>query len=235
MVRLSLAVLGCAPVFRGPAAHICTEHPSYAGVHSHTYTPSIHIHALYPVHVLTSPLPYLYPYCLPLLRHFSPLNAAVKCNSDPRVLRELHALSSGFDCASQAEMEAVLALGEEEGARCVNASEDIVFANPVKSPKQLSYAERAGVGMVTFDNADELRKIKALHPGASVILRICPETDDVARCPMGSKYGCPMDRVPELLRLASALELDVAGVSYHVGSGCYEVGAFGDAVALARG
>ena len=165
----------------------------------------------------------------------SPFNAAVKCNDDPRVLRELHALSSGFDCASQAEMEAVLALGDEEGARCVNASEDIVFANPVKSPKQLSYAERAGVGMVTFDNADELRKIKALHPGASVILRICPETDDVARCPMGSKYGCPMDRVPELLRLASALDLDVAGVSYHVGSGCYEVGAFGDAVALARG
>ena len=142
----------------------------------------------------------------------------MKCNDDPRVLRELHALSSGFDCASQAEMEAVLALGEEEGARCVNASEDIVFANPVKSPKQLSYAERAGVGMVTFDNADELRKIKALHPGASVILRICPETDDVARCPMGSKYGCPMDRVPELLRLASALDLDVAGVSYHVSS-----------------
>ena len=40
-----------------------------------------------------------------------PFAVAVKCNSDPLLLRTLAALGSGFDCASKNEIATVLDLG----------------------------------------------------------------------------------------------------------------------------
>ena len=40
-----------------------------------------------------------------------PFAVAVKCNSDPLLLRTLAALGSGFDCASKNEITTVLDLG----------------------------------------------------------------------------------------------------------------------------
>lgn len=86
---------------------------------------------------------------------------------------------------------------------------------------------------MTFDNVDELVKISRLHPGASLVLRILTD-DSKAICRLGLKFGASLQVVPSLLAKAKELSLNVIGISFHVGSGCYDPSAFADAVSLAK-
>ncbi|ORX91372.1 hypothetical protein K493DRAFT_317309 [Basidiobolus meristosporus CBS 931.73] len=150
---------------------------------------------------------------------------AVKCNPDPMVLRFLARLGVNFDCASLKEMEMVLNLGVDPSR--------IIFANPCKQASHLRYARDNGVLMMTFDNADELHKIKRIHPDAKLVLRVLTD-DSKALCKLGLKFGASLDVTGSLLQTAKDLDLNVIGVSFHVGSGCYDAGAFADAVGRAR-
>jgi len=150
---------------------------------------------------------------------------AVKCNPEPAVLRLLAALGCGFDCASKAELEAVLRLGVPR--------DRIIFAHPCKRPSDLRFARDAGVGLTTFDTASELRKVAAACPGVGLVLRVRAD-DPEARVPLGLKYGADPAEAPGLLRLARALGLAVVGASFHVGSACRNPAAFGGAIAAAR-
>jgi ornithine decarboxylase len=42
----------------------------------------------------------------------------------------------------------------------------IVYANPCKQPSHIRYAGTHHVALMTFDNEDELRKIKNIYPHA---------------------------------------------------------------------
>jgi ornithine decarboxylase len=151
---------------------------------------------------------------------------AVKCNNDPRVLATLADLGCNFDCASAAEMEALLQIGV--------APERIIYANPCKSHGQLRYAQAHGVTFTVFDSEDELHKIKDIMPEARLLVRIRPD-DSRSVCKFGMKYGADVEsELRPLLGTAAELGLNVEGVSFHVGSGCYAAEAFGDAVVLAR-
>jgi ornithine decarboxylase len=65
--------------------------------------------------------------------------------------------------------------------------------------------------MMTFDNKDELLKIKDYCPDAQLVLRILTD-DSKSLCKLGTKFGATLERVPELLSTAKALELDVIGI-----------------------
>ena len=52
---------------------------------------------------------------------------------------------------------------------------------------------------------------------------------------LGKKFGVPYDEAHELLTGAKALDMNVIGVSFHVGSGCFDPIAFDEAVQKARG
>jgi len=108
-----------------------------------------------------------------------------------------------------------------------------VFGNPCKPASSVKHARRVGLRLMTFDNAAELDKIAALHPDAELVLRV--QTDDkLAQCPLSNKYGAAPEDVPMLLARVKALGLQVVGVSFHVGSGCSERGAFPGALRRAR-
>jgi diaminopimelate decarboxylase len=150
---------------------------------------------------------------------------AVKCNPDPYVLRLLAALGTGFDCASNGEITQVLELG-------VNPDR-IIFANPCKPTSFVRAAQRNNVRLMTFDNTDELHKIARTFPRAQLVLRILTD-DSAALCQLGLKFGASLGAVPGLLALAKKLELDVVGISFHVGSGSQDTHAFADAIQRAR-
>jgi ornithine decarboxylase len=152
---------------------------------------------------------------------------AVKCNPSPAVLHLLSLLGTSFDCASISEINMVLALP------CAPSPDRIIFANPCKPASFIRSAERLGVEMMTFDNADELHKIARLHPDAKLVLRILTD-DSKSLCRLGLKYGAPLDTCPGLLSLARSLGLSVIGVSFHVGSGCKDPDQFRDAVWRAK-
>lgn len=109
----------------------------------------------------------------------------------------------------------------------------IIFANPCKPTSFVKHAARVGVDTMTFDNMDELYKIARVHPGAKLVLRILTD-DSKSLVRLGLKFGAPLNAVPALLAKAFELKLNVIGISFHVGSGCYDIGAFADAVARAK-
>ncbi|KAI0023516.1 pyridoxal-dependent decarboxylase [Xylariomycetidae sp. FL0641] len=146
---------------------------------------------------------------------------AVKCNPDPKVLQLLAGLGTGFDCASKAEIEQVLHLGVDPSR--------IIYAQPCKTNSYVRYVANQGVKQMTFDNADELRKIAKLFPDAELYLRILTD-DSSSLCRLSLKFGASLDATDDLLRLAKELGLNVVGVSFHVGSGASDPLAFLKAV-----
>lgn len=134
-------------------------------------------------------------------------------------------LGNGFDCASKAEIEQVLAMGVDPNR--------IIYAQPCKTKSYIRYAAQNGVKQMTFDNADELYKIKDFFPGAELYLRILTD-DSASLCRLSMKFGASMDNAQPLLALAKELGLKVVGVSFHVGSGAEDPSAFNKAVKDAR-
>ena len=130
-------------------------------------------------------------------------------------------LGTGFDCASKGEIEQVLKMGVDPTR--------IIYAQPCKTNSYVRYAANNGVKQMTFDNTDELYKIKKLFPGAELFLRISTD-DSSSLCRLSLKFGASMDATNELLALAKELELNVTGVSFHVGSGASDPLAFRQAV-----
>lgn len=158
---------------------------------------------------------------LPRVRPFY----AVKCNPDEVLVQTLADLGTGFDCASAAEIDQVLKLG-------INPNE-IIFANPVKSISDLQYAYKNGIKKMTFDNEDELYKIRDYCPNAELVLRLLPD-DSGSLMRFGSKFGAPLETVETLLRISKSLGLKVIGTSFHIGSGCFNANTYSSALALSR-
>lgn len=151
--------------------------------------------------------------------------AAVKCNPDKEILRLLAAMGTGFDCASRAEIDLVLSLGIEPSR--------IIYAQPCKIKSYLRHARKVGVKQMTFDNGDELVKIKSCFPDAELVLRMLTD-DSASLCRLSAKYGASLADAEELLRMAKELELNIVGVSFHVGSGASDPSSFHKSVGDAR-
>ena len=134
-------------------------------------------------------------------------------------------LGNGFDCASKTEIDLALKTGVDPAR--------IIYAQPCKTKSYLRYAASVGIKQMTFDNADELYKIKAHFSGAELYLRITTD-DSTSLCRLSMKFGASLDVARQLLELAYSLELNVVGVSFHVGSGAEDPKAFVKAVRDAR-
>ncbi|RLM85223.1 hypothetical protein C2845_PM04G23010 [Panicum miliaceum] len=151
---------------------------------------------------------------------------AVKCNPEQALVGALAALGAGFDCASRAEIEAVLALGVQPRS--------IVYANPCKPEPHLEYAAEVGVNLTTYDSAEEVAKIKRCHPNCELLLRLKGPDGGKAKVDLGIKYGALADEVVPLLRAAQRAGLNVAGVSFHVGTGASCIDVYRGAIESAR-
>ncbi|CAJ1340932.1 unnamed protein product [Effrenium voratum] len=150
---------------------------------------------------------------------------AVKCCPDKQIIKQLLELGCGFDCATLQEMQTVLELG-------VNP-EDIVYSHPCKPRSHIAFAKDQGVQLMSFDNDVELRKVAAVNPEAQLLLRVVCE-DSTAQCPMSLKFGAKSSMWNELLGMVQELKLNLAGVSFHVGSGCKDPESFEQALLDAK-
>ncbi|WP_426502076.1 type III PLP-dependent enzyme [Dactylosporangium sp. McL0621] len=134
---------------------------------------------------------------------------AMKCNPHPRVVGHLAGLGCGFEIASAAELEQLLALGVPAG--------EVLFSNPVKPETHIERAFAAGVHRFAFDSADELAKLGRAAPGASVYVRLAVP-DLHSEVPSEGKFGVDLDAAAQLLLAARDRGLDPYGVTFHVGS-----------------
>lgn len=160
---------------------------------------------------------------------------AVKCNNNPVIVKTLASLGVSFDCASQKEIKSLIKLTPVDHRR-----KGIIFANPIKMVSHLHCAKINNVNLMTFDCLDELMKInqcgKQWKWTPDVILRIAVD-DSHSICRFNSKYGLVPNS--ENLRtiftnVRSMTNINLVGVSFHVGSGCLSSQSYVDAIAKSR-
>ena len=119
------------------------------------------------------------------------------------LLKLLASLGTGFDCASKCEIQTVLDMGVKP--------DKIIYANPCKQGSFIRFAAEHDVKMITFDNIEELYKIKRLFPDAQLIIRVLTD-DSKALIRLGDKFGASLDNTNSLLQTARELDLNVIGV-----------------------
>jgi ornithine decarboxylase len=136
---------------------------------------------------------------------------AVKANPDRRVLKVLAQEGAGFEIASIAELDLLLALG-------VNVAE-VFYSNPVKSRESIAYAAAKGVEWFVVDSVDELRRVFDVKPDAKQYLRIgAPNIG--SDWPLSGKFGAGAADAREIVATAAKVGADLAGITFHVGSQC---------------
>ncbi len=136
---------------------------------------------------------------------------AVKANPDRRVLKVLAQEGCGFEIASTAELDLLLALG-------VPAAE-VFFSNPVKSRESIACAAAKGVEWFVVDSVDELRRVFETKRDAKIYLRIA--TPNIGSdWPLSGKFGAGAGDARDIVAAAAKLGADLAGVTFHVGSQC---------------
>lgn len=161
---------------------------------------------------------------------------AVKCNPNPSILRILEHMGTGFDCASMEEIRSVLDLKHthvDPVTGKFDAANRIIFANPCKQPAHMRYARQVGVQYTTLDNEEELLKLKRYWPEAKCVIRIATD-DSHSLCQFSTKFGANMNRVRKIIKVAKENDMHLAGVSFHVGSGCQDSESFVKAIRNAK-
>ena len=145
---------------------------------------------------------------------------AVKANSNPEIVKTLYQMGSSFDVASMPEFMIVY-----ENIRKMPAKErqdwiwdKIIYANTIKPIETLEALDKYNP-LVTFDNIEELKKLRQHAPHAGLVLRIrVPNTGSLVE--LSSKFGAHPGEAVDLIVAAFDMGLIVEGISFHVGSQC---------------
>lgn len=145
---------------------------------------------------------------------------AVKANSNPEIVKTLYKIGASFDVASFPEFmivhENIKNLGEKERQDFI--WDKIIYANTIKREETLRELDPYKP-LVTYDNIDELEKIKKHCPHAGLVLRIrVPNTGSMVE--LSSKFGAHPGEAVDLILDAFKIGLVVEGISFHVGSQC---------------
>lgn len=153
------------------------------------------------------------------------IHYAMKCNPDERVLRTLHAQGSGFEVASAAELDMLIAIGVDPA--------EVLFSNPVKRSSEIARAHDAGVWRFAADSPLEIEKLARNAPGCAVFLRLATTPSAHNEVASEGKFGISEDHVCDLARLARVLGLKPYGIAFHVGSQMLDPFAWEPAIAAA--
>jgi ornithine decarboxylase len=143
---------------------------------------------------------------------------AVKANPDPAIVHTLFLEGASFDVASMPEFMIVHENIKHLPARDRQAWiwDKIIYANPNKPVETLEELNQYKP-LVTFDNLEEVRKIRRHAPNAGLALRLkVPNTG--AMVELSSKFGAAPGEAVDLILAADRAGLVVEGISFHVGS-----------------
>ncbi|TRZ88191.1 MAG: type III PLP-dependent enzyme [Methanosarcinales archaeon] len=145
---------------------------------------------------------------------------AVKANSNPEIIKTMYDMGASFDVASLPEFmlvhENIKHFPEKERQDFI--WDKIIYANTIKPAEVLAKLNEYKI-LVTFDNVEELRKIKKHAPDVGLVLRIrVPNTGSMVE--LSSKFGAHPGEAVDLISEAVNLGLGVEGISFHVGSQC---------------
>ena len=143
---------------------------------------------------------------------------AVKCEPMTEIVKTLYKAGASFDVASMPEFMIVheYIKNMPDKKRLAWIWDKIIYANPIKPIETLKELDQYRP-LVTFDNLEEIHKIKKYAPHAGLCLRIrVPNTGAVVE--LSSKFGASPGEAVDLILEAVRQGLGVEGLSFHVGS-----------------
>lgn len=151
---------------------------------------------------------------------------AMKANPNAEVLKLVHAAGLGFECVSRGEAEHVL--GAVPGLKPA----EILFTPNFAPRAEYAWAISAGL-RVTVDNAYALREWPEVFRGREIFVRVDPGVGrghhhHVRTGGAFSKFGVPIDEMPEAITLAEAAGARIVGLHAHVGSGVFDLESWAD-------
>ena len=153
-------------------------------------------------------------------RHLPRVQAyyAVKANPDPAIVKTLFDAGGSFDVASMPEFRIVYEYIKDMPAKKRQEWiwDKIIYANPIKANDTLQELDQYKA-LVTYDNEEEIRKIRKHAPHTGLALRLkVPNTG--AMVELSSKCGAAPGEAVDLILAAHKAGLVVEGLSFHVGS-----------------
>ena len=143
---------------------------------------------------------------------------AVKANPNPEIIRTLYQAGASFDVASLPEFLLV-----HENIKDLSAKErqdfiwdKIIYSHPIKANETLQALDQYKP-LVTYDNYEEILKVKKHAPNVGMLLRLrVPNTG--AMVELSSKFGAEPGEAVDLIEAAEKAGITVEGLSFHVGS-----------------
>ncbi len=160
---------------------------------------------------------------------------AVKANSDPAIVKTLYEAGASFDVASLPEFlivyEYIKNLPTPERQHYI--WDKIIYANPIKANETLMALDQYKP-LVTYDNLEEIGKIKKYAPHAGLALRL-KVLNTGSMVELSSKFGAAPGEAVDLIEAAHKVGLIVEGLSFHVGSQCTNFQNYVQALNLAAG
>ena len=156
---------------------------------------------------------------------------AMKALSNLSVLKLFGDMGAGFDIVSVGELMRCLRVGADP--------RKIVFSGVGKTDAEIEAALKAGILMINVESRPELHRVsevaRRLGVQAPVSLRVNPDLDPrthphISTGHRDSKFGVPFAQVGEYHAEARSLpNLELAGLSTHIGSQITETGPFVEA------
>jgi diaminopimelate decarboxylase len=153
---------------------------------------------------------------------------AMKALSNLSILKLYGDMGAGFDIVSVGELKRCLMAGANPGK--------IVFSGVGKTDEEIETALKERILMINVESRPELHRVSAIarrmQVSAPVSLRVNPDLDPgthphISTGHRDSKFGIPLSQVREYYAEARGLpNLDLAGLSTHIGSQITEVGPF---------
>jgi ornithine decarboxylase len=157
---------------------------------------------------------------------------AVKANSTQQIVETLFKEGSSFDVASYNEFMQVYQYIKHFDKKDKKhfVWDKIIFSNTIKDKATLSKIKQYKP-LVTYDNSDELKKLKDHCDTAGLVVRLkVPDTG--SQVEMSSKFGAEPGDAQRLIQQAFDIGLKVEGISFHVGSQCTNFDNYTSALAI---
>ncbi len=155
---------------------------------------------------------------------------AVKANNDPLILHYLNSLGCCFDTASAYEMQLVAALGV--------TGDRMILSHPAKDAATLAAMQKYRPWAFVADKEKEIGRVRqAGVPSGdyapAVFVRIRADSQNV-NANLSEKFGCRPERAVEVLKFSRDAGFQQFGLSFHVGTQCYEASNYRRALTACR-
>ena len=190
---------------------------------------------------------YLYS-CATLERHFRVFNEAfngidhitcfsMKSNSNGAILRLFSRAGGGVDIVSGGELYRALKAGV--------SPEKIVYSGVGKTAEEIGYALKSGILMFNAESSQEILRLNevagSMGKKARIAIRVNPDVDPqthpyISTGLKENKFGIDINEsFDEYVKASKMDNIDVTGVSCHIGSQLTKVTPFVDALKKVKG